>query len=241
MCGSQNCRIAIRGLQHKARHPAQGPDKELQRQKRPGPANAAGSKPHPGIERPGLQCYIVRMRVVGGSAKGRKLKSVPGDSTRPVTDRVKTALFDILRPFLPGIKVLDLFAGSGAVGIEALSQGAARCTFIDLERRAIETIRENLTCTGLAEQAEVKLADAFRFLKNCREAFDLIYIAPPQYKNLWVEALQCIAERPHLLSADGRVVVQIDPLEADELKLSELSEVDRRRYGNSLLLIFCRR
>ena len=180
------------------------------------------------------------MRVVGGSARGRKLKSVPGDSTRPVLDRVKTALFDILRPEISGLKILDLFAGSGAVGIEALSQGADHCTFIDLERRAIETIRENLETTGLSDQASVQLADAFRYLKNCKDSFDLIYVAPPQYKNLWVEALQCIAERPHLLSENGQVIVQIDPLEVDDLKLSELSEVDRRRYGNTLLIFYHR-
>lgn len=155
-------------------------------------------------------------------------------------DRVKTALFDILRPELSGSRVLDLFAGSGAVGIEALSQGAAHCTFIDLERRAVETIRENLSATGLARQAEVRLADAFRFLKTCQDSFDLIYIAPPQYKNLWVEALHCVAERPHLLSEEGRIIAQIDPLEADDLELRELREADRRRYGNTLLVFYQR-
>ena len=178
------------------------------------------------------------MRVVGGSAKGRKLKAVPGDSTRPVMDRVKTALFDILRPELPGMRLLDLFAGSGSVGIEALSQGAASCAFIDLERRAVETILDNLKSCGLESQAVVKQLDAFRYLKNCREAFDLIYVAPPQYKNLWVDAMQAIAERPHILSEGGMVIAQIDPLETDNLNLQELQETDRRRYGNTLLIFY---
>ena len=129
------------------------------------------------------------MQVIAGSAKGRKLKSVPGQTTRPILDRVKTALFDILRPGLAGIRVLDLFAGSGSVGIEALSQGAGECTFIDVEKRAIDTIRENLKITDLAGRAEVRHLDAFLFLRKCEVEFDLVYVAPPQYVNLWVEAM----------------------------------------------------
>jgi 16S rRNA (guanine(966)-N(2))-methyltransferase RsmD len=93
------------------------------------------------------------MRVIAGTAKGRKLLAVPGDGTRPILDRVKTPLFDILRPEIQGARVLDLFAGSGAVGIEALSQGAAHCTFLDLSRPAIDTIKANLETTGFVANA----------------------------------------------------------------------------------------
>ncbi len=164
------------------------------------------------------------MRVVGGTAQGRQLLVVPGKGTRPILDRVKTALFDILRPRIEGMRLLDLFAGSGSVGIEALSQGALHCTFIDLGREAIATIKKNLDATGLADRATVVQTNGLEFLKTAPGPFDLIYIAPPQYKNLWVEAVRLLAARPELLGAPadgngagiedaGLAIVQIDPRE----------------------------
>jgi 16S rRNA (guanine966-N2)-methyltransferase len=178
------------------------------------------------------------VRVVSGKAKGRNLLAVPGDTTRPILDRVKTALFDVLRPTLPGTSILDLFAGSGSVGIEALSQGAEHCTFIDLARAATETIRKNLATTGLTEQAEVRNTDAFLFLEKNQRAFDLIYIAPPQYKALWVEALRALAERPETLSPNGQIIVQIDPEEYEPVELSNFQEVSKRTYGKTVLVFF---
>lgn len=178
------------------------------------------------------------MRVVAGSAKGKNLKSVPGSGTRPILDRVKTALFDILRPSIEGRQVLDLFAGSGSVGIEALSQGAAHCVFTDTAKTAIETIRANLENCDLSAQAEVRNQDAFTYLRNTKKVFDLIYVAPPQYKGLWVEALHCMAERPALLSSIGMVIVQIDPREYEQLRLSAFLQSDLRRYGNTQLVFF---
>ena len=136
------------------------------------------------------------MRVVGGSARGKNLLLVPGRDTRPITDRVKTSLFDILRPRLEGVVMLDLFAGTGSVGIEALSQGAAHCTFIDADDRAITVVNKNLAHTGLAGRAVVKRADALVFLRKTETTFDLIYVAPPQYKKLWIDSLRRISERP---------------------------------------------
>lgn len=178
------------------------------------------------------------MRVIAGIAKGRQLKTVPGDSTRPIMDRARTALFDTLRPELSGTRFLDLFAGTGSVGIEALSQGAEHCTFTDIEARAIAVIKENLEITGLAEKARVKHLDAFRFLKACKESFDIIYIAPPQYKNFWEQALLMIVERPDLVSQGGLIIVQIDPKEYEELQLSNFSEERQKRYGNTLIIFY---
>src|SRR5579864_3709269 len=124
------------------------------------------------------------MSVVAGSAKGRKLLVVPGHCTRPIIDRVKTSLFDILRPRIEGVIMLDLFAGSGSVGIEALSQGAAHCTIVDLGVQAVATVKKNLALTHLSERSLVRRTDAFRYLRGTESVFDLIYIAPPQYKNL---------------------------------------------------------
>ncbi len=186
------------------------------------------------------------MRVVGGSARGKTLLLVPGDSTRPILDRVKTALFDILRPRIEGMTLLDLFGGSGSVGIEALSQGAAHCTFTDLGDKAIATIKKNLKNTGFTDCAEVRHMDAFAFLKGTEKTFDLIYVAPPQYKELWVKAMHLIDERPELLRGPsheddddtGFVIVQIDPKEYESLELRTLRETRQKRYGNTLLIFF---
>lgn len=171
------------------------------------------------------------MRVVSGIARGVRLQSVPGDTTRPILDRVKTALFDVIRLQIQGTKILDLFAGSGSVGIEALSQGASQCTFIDLAPKAIETIETNLKATKLLVKAMVKKVDAFSFLKRSSESFDLVYVAPPQYKNIWIESMHCLAERPELLNKDGVVIVQIDPKEYETLDLSCFREEQVRTYG----------
>jgi 16S rRNA (guanine966-N2)-methyltransferase len=185
------------------------------------------------------------MRVVGGTARGKPLRLVPGKGTRPILDRVKTALFDILRPRIEGMRVLDLFAGSGSVGIEALSQGAAHCTFIDLGHQAIATVKQNLLATGFSESSTVHQTNALDFLRSTPRSFDLIYVAPPQYKNLWIEALRVLAARPDVLGvasednpSPGLAIVQIDPKEYESLDLGELREVRQKRYGNTLLIFF---
>ena len=190
------------------------------------------------------------MRVVGGSAKGTTLSVVPGEGTRPILDRVKTALFDILRPRIEEVNVLDLFAGSGGVGIEALSQGAASCTFLDLGARAVATIKKNLIATGFTERSDVRLVDALVYLRTTEKTFDLIYVAPPQYRKLWIQAIRLIDARPELLRSrdsseeefpDPLIIVQIDPKEYESLDLASLSERRQKRYGNTLLIFFERK
>ncbi|HMM26947.1 MAG: 16S rRNA (guanine(966)-N(2))-methyltransferase RsmD [Chloroflexota bacterium] len=179
------------------------------------------------------------IRVIGGTAKGRRLKLVPGDTTRPVMDRVKEALFNILGTGLRDASFLDLFAGTGSVGIEALSRGAASALFIDSDRMAIRTIHENLALTGLADRATVLRVSAFDYLRRRQpRAFDYVYIAPPQYKTLWKDALLLLDEAPHHLNPDGVVIVQIDPSEQQPVTLSALEAYDERRYGKTLLWFF---
>lgn len=179
------------------------------------------------------------MRVITGSAKGRKLQMVPGDSTRPITDRAKEALFSILGTWIDGARVLDLFGGTGAVGIECLSRGAAHAHFVDLNRKAVDTIRTNLRHTQLEEDATVERGDSFQFLQNYHgDPFDLIYVAPPQYQGLWQKALQLIDQRPDLLAVDCEVIVQIHPKEEVDLELTTLYEYDRRKYGSVLLIFY---
>jgi 16S rRNA (guanine966-N2)-methyltransferase len=188
------------------------------------------------------------LRVISGKARGRKLRSVPGNATRPITDRAKESLFDILGADVIGSSFLDLFAGTGSVGIEALSRGAAFVRFIDIQRQAIDTIGANLALTGLEQGADVLRQDAFSLLgRPADRAFDYVFIAPPQYKELWQKALLALDAQPDWLSADAWVIVQIHPVEYDqkqvsaELSLQHLSEFDQRRYGSVLFVFYERR
>jgi 16S rRNA (guanine966-N2)-methyltransferase len=180
------------------------------------------------------------MRVIAGSAKGRKLKTVPGDSTRPITDRTKEALFSILGHWIIEARVLDLFGGTGAVGIEALSRGAAHVTFVEKSHGALRIIQENLQITRLAEQAVVRRGDAFKFLtQSPPEPFDLIYVAPPQYQQMWAKAIQAIDEQLAVwLLPDGAIIAQIHPVEYEDLALQNLILYDERKYGSTLLCFY---
>jgi 16S rRNA (guanine966-N2)-methyltransferase len=182
---------------------------------------------------------LAGLRVIAGAARGRRLRSVPGEATRPITDRVKEALFNIIGPDIKGASMLDLFAGTGSVGIEALSRGAARVVFVDLHVRAIETIKTNLDLTGLGQGAEVVRGDAFAYLAEASRApFDYIFLAPPQYHGILERVIPAIDAHAQCLNPDGWVIAQLDPKESLELSLTNLVETDRRRYGNTLLVFY---
>ena len=122
------------------------------------------------------------MRVIGGTARSLPLKTVPGLQTRPTTDRIKETLFNMLNPYLPGSSFLDLFSGSGAIGIEALSRGASHAVFVDRDNACCNVIRENLAFTHLDAHSEVLRKDALSavaFLEGRKEAFDIIFMDPP--------------------------------------------------------------
>lgn len=198
------------------------------------------------------------MRVIAGKAKGRRLKSVPGTGTRPITDRAKSALFSIIGSPIVGSRFLDLFAGTGQVGIEALSRGAAAVVFVEQAVPALRTIRENLAHTRLEAGARVVRADVFDFLASKMgpvgqalrlrsgqafqpagaEAFDYVYIAPPQYRSLWVKTLQALDAHPGWLADDAWAIAQIHPREYEELALEHLVLFDRRTYGSVMLCFY---
>jgi 16S rRNA (guanine(966)-N(2))-methyltransferase RsmD len=178
------------------------------------------------------------MRVISGAAKGRNLQAVPGDTTRPVTDRVKEALFNIFGADIIDARFLDLFGGTGGVGIEALSRGAAQAVFIEKNRKAQETIKVNLLHTRLQDRAEIVRGDAFRYLQGVPQSFHYIYIAPPQYQHLWLEALKLIDEQPSWLEDDGEIVVQIHPKEYEDVSLNHFTEIEQRKYGSTLLVFY---
>ena len=182
------------------------------------------------------------LRVIAGKAKGRKLKSVPGDTTRPITDRVKEALFNIIAGDVVDSNWWDLFAGTGAVGIEALSRGAAFVRFTDSNRVPIDTIRFNVEHCGFKSQAEVRRADAFTFLSSPPDRkFEYIYIAPPQYQDMWEKAVEFVDENIDWLSEDSWVIAQIAPKEYKSLTLQNLEEFDQRKYGSTLLVFYERK
>ena len=185
------------------------------------------------------RAWRVSLRVISGSARGRKLKSVPGDTTRPITDRVKEALFNILAGDVMDSTWWDLFAGTGAVGIEALSRGASLVRFSDLNRAPIETVKWNLEHCRFTQQAEVRRGDAFSMLTvQPDKQFEFIYIAPPQFKEMWSRALLSLDENPAWLTETGWAIVQIAPKEYKKLELNNLEELQQRKYGSTLLVFF---
>ncbi|MCX6037205.1 MAG: 16S rRNA (guanine(966)-N(2))-methyltransferase RsmD [Chloroflexi bacterium] len=179
------------------------------------------------------------LRIISGIAKGRKLKDVPGNTTRPVTDMVKEALFNILAGDMQDSVWWDLFGGTGAVGIEALSRGAAFVRFSELNRLPIETIKANLETTGFTSQAEIRRGDAFAMLSAAPDrAFDYVYVAPPQYKEMWSKALALLDANPGWLSKGAWVIAQIHPKEYRHLEFKNLTEFEERKYGSTLLVFY---
>ena len=182
------------------------------------------------------------MRVITGKAKGRRLLSVPGASTRPITDRTKESLFNIISQDILSASMLDLFAGTGSVGIEALSRGAAFVRFIDINQNAILTIKKNLDLTGFLTAAQVIKGNSLTYLE--REAdfsFDYIYIAPPQYKELWIKTLIQLDNHSAWLSKNAWIIVQIHPVEFQNTDYNTFYQFDVRVYGSTQLLFFQRK
>ncbi|MBP3381343.1 MAG: 16S rRNA (guanine(966)-N(2))-methyltransferase RsmD [Clostridia bacterium] len=147
------------------------------------------------------------MRVITGTARGCRLETLAGDATRPTTDKVKEAVFSAIQFDLPYKKVLDLFAGSGQLGIEALSRGAKYGVFVDQSKKAVDIIRRNLQTTRLTDKAQVVTADALGFLARTSETFDVVFLDPPYASPLLIPALETVTEK---LNAGGVVVCESD-------------------------------
>lgn len=182
---------------------------------------------------------MARPRIIAGSAKGIRLQSVPGKITRPITDRVKEALFNIIGQDVVGATFLDLFAGTGSVGLEALSRGAAFARFTEIHPSAIKVLKENIKLCSFEGNSDVIKTDAFLYLSSPpKRTFDYVFIAPPQYQQIWLSALRAIEDHLGHCSPDSWIIVQIDPIEYGNPELRKLVEIDRRRYGSTLLLFF---
>ena len=177
------------------------------------------------------------MRVITGSARGVQLKTPDGMATRPTADRVKEALFSIIQFDIPTAKVLDLFGGTGQLGIEALSRGAASAVFVDAGEAACRLIRENLRRTRLEANAAVIRSDYLAYLKRCREKFDIIFLDPPYAEVFLENALKCIAEIDILQS--GGIIVAERPVGKDlPWDFEGFTRSKDYKYGTVLLTVY---
>ena len=179
------------------------------------------------------------MRVVAGTARGRRLKELPGMDTRPTTDKVKESLFNIIQFEVEGRRVLDLFGGTGQQGIEALSRGAARCTFVDASRPAAAVIRENLKTVGFADRGDVRQQDAVAYLSACGEKFDLILLDPPYASDLLERCIGAVTKFD-ILAEYGIMVCESAADRRVALPEPFFGEIREYRYGKIKLTV-CRR
>ncbi|MBE6959254.1 MAG: 16S rRNA (guanine(966)-N(2))-methyltransferase RsmD [Ruminococcaceae bacterium] len=177
------------------------------------------------------------MRVITGTARGVQLKTPEGMKTRPTSDRVKEALFSIIQFDVPCARVLDLFGGTGQLGIEALSRGAASAIFVDEGEKACALIRENLKRTKLSDRAKVIRSDYMQYLQNCRETFDIVLLDPP-YAEIFLEnALNKLVEIDILES--GAIIVAERPVEKElPWEFSGFTKSRDYKYGNTVLTLY---
>ena len=178
------------------------------------------------------------MRVITGSARGRKLVTPEGIDTRPTTDMVKEAVFSVIQFIVPYSNVLDLFAGSGQMGIEALSRGANKAVFLDNSKRSIDAIKQNLQTTGFVKQGKVLSGEAESFLSNAVEKYDIIFLDPP-YNKGFPEKLLPILDKP--LSDDGIVLYEHDKNEELPDETEKLTLKKRYRYGRIMISAYVRK
>ena len=181
-------------------------------------------------------------RIIAGTRKGMRLNAVPGDSTRPITDRVKEAVFNIIGADIVDASMFDLFGGTGSVGIEALSRGASYVRFSDANRNAYNTLVSNIQLTRFEKQAKAYFGDIFNILRGVPDReFEYIYVAPPQYKEMWKRIMELLDKNDGWLTDDGWIIVQIHPIEREDLDLECFELFDERKYGSTTLLFYCRK
>lgn len=180
------------------------------------------------------------MRVIAGDRKGHALKAVPSNDTRPTTDKIKESLFSIIGPYFDGEKVLDLFAGSGGLGIEALSRGAGEAVFIDQAISAVKTIQTNLKSVRLDKQASVYRNDwqrALKLLHQSEKQFDLVFLDPPYKLHALEKIIQTLEEQA--LLADGAVIVaEHEKAEMLPDQIANCGLIREVAYGITILSIY---
>lgn len=177
------------------------------------------------------------MRIITGSKRGKKLVTLEGEQVRPTTDRVKESLFNILQFQLEGRRFLDLFAGSGQIGLEALSRGAAMCVFVDASKESIRVVEKNVQSTGLGDRAKVVSADFSSYLAACREHFDIAFLDPPYRSGLLERALPLVAQR---MNPGGVILCEHPKDETLPETAGEFAQFRSYRYGKIMLTSYRR-
>lgn len=180
------------------------------------------------------------MRIIAGARKGARLKMVPGKHVRPTSDRVKESLFQILGPYFSGGRVLDLFAGTGNLGLEALSRGMDEAVLVDQSAKSVQTIKQNIVQTKLEDYTRVLKKDAklaCRQLAAQGETFTLIFLDPPYQQNLLLPVMEEIAKR-ELLAADGRVVAELPENACLPVQIGKLMKARDCQYGSTSIAIY---
>lgn len=177
------------------------------------------------------------MRIITGSARGTKLETLAGDETRPTTERVKEAIFSMIQFDLEGRRVLDLFGGSGQMGLEALSRGAQVATFVDRNADACAVIKRNAQKTHLYEKCRVLNTDWNAFLRGCREPFDIVFLDPPYAEKLLPQVLRRLTER-NLLSEQALIICEDG--EDDIPEAPELTMLRHSKYSHVYVTLFRR-
>ncbi len=176
------------------------------------------------------------MRVITGLAKGRRLETLKGDDVRPTTDRIKEAIFSIVQFSLPGRSFLDLFSGSGQMGIEALSRGAKECVFVDFNKESIEVIKRNLKNTKLEENAKVINTDYNSFLDRTIEKFDIVFLDPPYRDGILQNALQ---KTTKIMNKSGMIICENPQNEELEEEINDFRLDRMYHYGKIKISIYC--
>ncbi|WP_255366242.1 16S rRNA (guanine(966)-N(2))-methyltransferase RsmD [Exiguobacterium sp. KRL4] len=173
------------------------------------------------------------MRVISGERKGMRIKAVPGDQTRPTTDKVKESLFNVIGPYFNGGKALDLFAGSGGLGIEALSRGCDEAVFVDQSFKAVQTIKENLETTRLTDRSRVLRKDVTVALAELatEEPFKLIFLDPPYAKEQLADQVAYI-EQHDMLTDNGVIICEHGSETELPDQMGRLTVIKRLRYSN---------
>jgi 16S rRNA (guanine(966)-N(2))-methyltransferase RsmD len=175
------------------------------------------------------------MRVITGLARGRRLETLPGEATRPTAEKVKESLFSAIQFDIEGRRVLDLFAGSGQLGIEALSRGASGCVFVDKNTEAVKIIRRNLQNTGLSSMAQVLGTDALSYLTRPGDRFDLVFLDPPYAAELLLPALNKVAP---LVNAGGIIVCETEDGVELPQRVDRFSVTRTYKYGRICLWLY---
>lgn len=179
---------------------------------------------------------VFDMRIISGLKRGRKLISFNGDAIRPTTDRVKESIFNLIQGYVPGSVVLDLFGGSGALSLEAISRGANHATILDKDKRSIEIIKKNIEITDFSDKTDVKHQSAEAFVESVGKKFDIIFLDPPYNKGFVIPILESVSEN-ELLNDDGIVVLESDFCD-DHGEVPGLEIIKQKKYGRTYITIY---